>query len=327
MNITVNLALSNNFTEQLSAWGPVIIGVASIILSIVSHNLAKKNIEQQSVQFKMQLKKEQEQFTQKLNLQTQQWKLDNLFKYKQQKMFELKKIFKQFKINTIEFLGLFMPSNIGYPFEQAGKLAQITTLDIDKDLRYEYQKTTFYQTPNEMIKQYRENSRILTDFLQENDVFLLDEHELYDDLKALSATFLELYEKLSLNDDLSKLFLSQGNQYILGPQNHSFCRFFYKFMQHHLYLKRGEIRDHIFYLYSNSIFKINKLSFSDSEIDKWCSNLKVLFNTYFIFNSLLQSIENQINIFFIPSLKEMEKLSETIFEVETTDLEQTQIER
>ena len=70
MSITVNIATSDNFIEQLSAWGPVIIGIVSILLSIVSYNLAKKNAEQQSIQFNTQLKNEQTQFNQKLNLQT-----------------------------------------------------------------------------------------------------------------------------------------------------------------------------------------------------------------------------------------------------------------
>lgn len=327
MSITVNIATSDNFIEQLSAWGPVIIGIVSILLSIVSYNLAKKNAEQQSIQFNTQLKNEQTQFAQKLNLQTRQWKFDNLFKYKLQKMLELKKLFKQFKINTIEFLGLFMPSNIGYPFEQGSKLAEITKLDIDKDLKYEFQKTIFNQAPNEMLKLYKENCKILTDFLLENDVFLMDNSEFYEDLKALSATFKELYDKLSLNDDLNKLFLFQKNKYILIFPNHSFCRFFYKFIQCQLHLKRGEMRNHIFYLYSNSIFKTNQLSYSDSEIDKWCSNPKVLFNTYLIFNNLLQDLENQINNFFIPSLNEMKEFSETLFKEESINLDYTQNER
>lgn len=315
MNLIISFGQpTNDFTVNLSAWGPVIIGLISIGLAWFSYNLSKKNLEQQKSQFEIQLKNEQEQFKKQLKLQNQQWKYDNLFKYRQDKLLEFRKLYKQFKTDTVEFLQLFMPSSMGYPLLQAHKLDSLTTLDIDADLRYEYFKTVFYHPPNELLKQYLKNCKLLVEFIKENDLFLLDDSEFFEDIRALSTAFLELYEKLNINNDLNKLFYQKENKYILVPTNHSFCKFFYKFMQWHLHLKRGETRTHLFDLYSNSIIKINKLSYDDSEINKWCSNPKVLFNTYMIFGNFLKNIEHYINAFFVKPIDQIKELSNEILE-------------
>ena len=290
INLTFNILKSN------IDWANIITMVMTTIISaIVSAIVAIKVAESNN-------KKQFELFDKQIDEQRMLWKNENLYKYRQDKLLELRKIYINFQTNVFDFLSLFIPSSIG---------ASILDPTLNKSLKYEYKALKFFESPSSMINRFLTSSNILCEFLKENDIFLQDKSELKEDLNALAKTFQELFGKLDKNNGLENLFLpsSASNEYTLVPQNPSFCKYFYKFMNGHLYLKRGETRIHLFYLYENSIFKNNKLSFEDGEIDNWCSNIIVLFGTSMIFYTWLKHISNSIDSYFVASLEEIQNLS------------------
>ena len=157
IDFTFNILKSNTVD-----WANIIAMILTGLLSAgVALWIAWRNNDKQFQIFKTQLEE-----------QRKQWKNENLYKYRQDKLLELRKLYINFQINILDFFALFVPTSIG-----AGSL----TPTADKALKYEYKTLKFYESPNSLVNRYCKSSNALCEFLKENDIFIQDKPELKED--------------------------------------------------------------------------------------------------------------------------------------------------
>lgn len=303
-DIVLNPSNNHDIHYFIDVYSPIVIGIIAAIIAIIANKISKRSILEQKKQFNKQLKIERENFQKQFELQKIQWKYDNFFKYKQEKLLELRNLYRLFKRDLEKFLFTFLPSGIGSN-EGNFTLPDMSNIWDDSKVNVLYATMEYNEAPSSIMNQFLLNSKNLYDFLLINDIFIQDNPVLYADLKSISKGFKELYSALIDNKGFDKLFIEQDNKFIPYPENKSFRKFFYTFMHYRMGIMRGNLNTSLFYEIPNSIFKLYKMDYSDENIEKWSSNNIILFHTGGIFVTWLETWEKYINEFFITSISDI----------------------
>ena len=307
LDIILHPTESHDLHYFIEIYSPIVIGLIAALIAYFANEISKRAMAEQAKQFQEQLKLERNNFQKQFELQKIQWKYDNFFKYKQEKLLELRNLYRLFKRDLEIFLFTFLPSGIGSN-EGIFKLPDMSNIWDDSKVKVLYTTTEYNEAPSSIMNQFLINSKNLYDFLLTNDIFIQDNPVLYSDLKSISKGFKELYSALIDNKGFDKLFIEQDNKFIPYPENKSFRKFFYTFMHYRMGIMRGDLNTSLFYEIPNSIFKLYKMDYSDENIEKWSSNNIILFHTGGIFVTWLETWEKYINDFFVTSLNEISNI-------------------
>lgn len=308
-DVVLNPTNNHDVHYFVEVYSPIIIGLIAAGIAYIANRISKRSILEQKKQFNKQLKIERENFQKQFELQKIQWKYDNFFKYKQDKLLELRSLYRKFKFDIENFIKTFLPTAIGNADKDAPLMAlpNMSNIDDDSHIKPIYFNTTYEIAPDEMLENFFEDSKNLYNFLIDNDIFIQDNPMLYDDLKSISRGFKELFTALKNNNAFSKLFVynKEIGKYILIPENEAFRRFFYTYMHYRMNIQRGDLSTSLFYEIPNSVFKIYKLAYTEENVEKWISNNIILFNTSGIFIAWLETWEKYINEFFTTSISDI----------------------
>lgn len=304
--------LSNTLHDihyYIEAYSPIIIGFIAAIIAIIANVISKRALEQERDQFEKQLIEQREQFNKQFELQKLQFKYDNFFKYKQDILLDFRKIYCEFQLNILDFIHMFLPSGIAPINQSPSEPPIITDIEIDNQKVIPlYEKKSYNINPNKLLSNFLISSKNLYNFLTENDIFLQDNKELYDDLLSVSRSFKDLFENLPKTINIEEFFYKDNGYYYFKTESANFKEFFYTFMWGRLMVFRNDTNTSLFYALSDSVFKVKNLSYTPENIKLWVQNNIILFQTAAIFSTYFNIWQKAINDFFNVSIKETGKL-------------------
>lgn len=304
--LTVCLANEKDNWDIFSAIGPTVAALIAIGIAIwqavITHKQKKINAQQKE-------------------LQRCSFVYDAFIREKQEKLIKLRKLYLSFQTVCIDFISLIFPNSLSQKDIKPGEIPNIDLLsEIDNDVQAIYflksitiKDTTYFETSRDICVN-------LNNFLIENDVFLQDNPELYQDLKITSQAFLEFFSSLQDKDfykillplvqKLNKIGIHKEIFYSKeGKENIKILRkYFYEFMQGRLVLSRNNCGTGLLYMIPNTFFSVKKPFYTPENIEKWSQNDKIAFTTHSIFVTWFETWKQYINSFFSVSFDDINRV-------------------
>ncbi len=294
--------------DIISAIGPTIVAAFSIAIAV----------------WQIIVQRKQKQITkQQTDLQRCAFVYDCFIRAKQEKLLELRKRYIEFKDICLYLLTTIFPCGVTQRGIDPG-VPPVLNIGDTSVISF-YSKCGKTGNADSFLK---DGARICNDFLyflQNNDVFLNDNPELFSDLKIISKDFFNLFAEIKSNEELQNRFISFAKQLDrIGDgtgnyDNNSQLKqklietraFFYRFIEYRLMLKREKSIEWLLVMPPNSIFKNLKHLHDMKTAIQWSNDECIAVHTYAIFNTWFElTWLKYIDAFIHHSFAEIKKVIE-----------------
>lgn len=327
--IVLDFNTSKNLVDYFSAIGPTVAAGIAIIVAIWQACIAGKQIKINKQQFDLNqqqlvINKQQLEFNeQQMEIQRCNFVYGSVIKEKQDKLLELRRRFLEFKDINMLFLSILFPCAVTDKKYILGTLPR-PCWDIDeKDFFVSYYIDS-QEIPNNLIEKASKINADFYQFLDNNRIFLNDNHKLYLYLYKISYGFREFFRDFLIQKDLCKEFNMVINKLIKTKNLHSvfhytdnmenklwlqkFRQYFYTNTRYRFCIDDEGINTHILYRGPDSIFEIKKLKYDEVA---WASSNKIAFYTRLIFLGWFQFWQANIDYSFSVAFTDMQQYAKS----------------
>lgn len=318
--IILDFNTSKNWVDYFSAIGPTFAAIIAVIVAIWQACIARKQkgINEQQVEINQQ----QLEFNkQQMEIQRCNFVYSTFIQEKQNKLLELRKKYLLFKEINSNLLGLIFPNTAMNNKLQPLQLPDITQLD-KNDIICAYHIER-HKWPSDLLEKAYQISREFYEFLENNQIFLQDNPELFIHLKTISHAFGEYMRHAFDTPNILSCYHAIHTKITNSLKGKNFMDYihydeevydlredFYDFMHMYLMIPYNGVNDHLLYMLQDSIFKTKNLIYSKEDIKKWAINEKIAFHTSVIFNTWFTTWLNYIDEFFKVSFEDIKKVQQ-----------------
>ena len=296
-----------DFIDYLSALGPTI---AACVAVFVAGWQLYISIQQKRI------------YNQQKELQRCAFVYDAFIGEKQRKIIELRELYLEFQASCIDFISIIFPSGISPKKQKPGEPPSVDFFaDTDEAINATYFMNSISIPENKYFETNRDTAGKLHLFLENNEVFLQDNPELYEDLKTVSKAFLDLFSDMQHKPEVWKALLpiirmlnqSGLQKEIFYPEKDRkgiqiLRRYFYEFMHYRLILTRNNCRNGMLYMTPGSYFATKRQPYTEENILKWSGNDLVAFSTHASFIAWFNIWKEYIDSFFKLSFEDINKV-------------------
>lgn len=294
----------HDFIDYLSAWGPTI---AACVAVFVAGWQLYISIQQKRI------------YNQQKELQRCSFIYGAFIEEKQRKILEFRKLYLEFQVSCIDFISMIFPSGIAPKKQNPGEIPNIDFFaDTDEAVNVTYFLNSISIPENKYFETNRDVAGRLNLFLENNEVFLQDNPELYEDIKTVSKAFLELFSDMQNKPEVWNILrpiirtLNQSGlqKEIFYPQKgrksiEVLRKYFYEFMHYRLILTRNNCREGMLYMIPNSYFAVKRPSYTERNIVKWSGNDLIAFSTHASLIAWFDTWKKYIDSFFKASFEDI----------------------
>lgn len=278
----------------------------------------QKNINQQQIE----INKQQLEFNkQQMEIQRCNFVYSSFIHEKQNKLLELRQKYLLFKEINLNLLGLIFPNTAMNKNFQSLQLPDVNRLD-KKDIICAYYIER-HKWPADLLEKAYRLSREFYEFLENNQIFLQDNPELFIHLKTVSYAFSEYMRHVFDTPNMLSCYHAIHSKITTSLRVKNFMHYihydeevyelredFYNFMHMYLMVSYNGVTDHLLYMPQESIFKTNNLIYSKKDVKKWAINEKIAFHTSLIFNTWFTTWVNYIDEFFTVSFEDIKRVQQ-----------------
>lgn len=320
--VVLDFNTSKNWADYFSAIGPTFAASIAVIVAIWQACIAKKQkgINEQQVKINQQ----QLEFNkQQMEIQRCNFVYSTFIQEKQNKLLELRKKYLLFKEINSNLLGLIFPNTVMNNNLKPLQLPDITQLDKNNVICAYYIER--HKWPSDLLEKAYRISREFYEFLENNQIFLQDNPELFIHLKTISYAFGEYMRHAFDTPNILSCYHAIHTEITRSLKGKNFMHYihynqevydlredFYNFMHMYLMVSYNGVTNHLLYMPQDSIFKIKNLIYSKEEIKKWAINEKIAFHTAVIFNTWFTTWLNYIDEFFTVSFENINKIQQNV---------------
>lgn len=296
-----------DFIDYLSACGPTIAACVAVFVAVWQLYIS---IQQKRI------------YNQQKELQRCSFIYDAFIKEKQEKIIELRKLYLEFQTSCVDFISIIFPSGVAPKTQNPGEAPNIDFFaDTDEAINAMYFMNSISMPENKYFEGNRDIAGKLNLFLKNNEVFLQDNPELYEDLTTVSKAFLDLFSDMQHRPKVWKVLLpiirmlnqSGLQKEIFYPEKDRagiqiVRRYFYKFMHCRLVLTRNNCRNGLLSMTPGSYFSVKRPFYTEENIIKWSENDLIAFSTHASLIAWFDTWKKYIDSFFRVSFEDINKV-------------------
>lgn len=318
--IVLDFNTSKNWVDYFAALGPTV--MAFIAICVAAWQLYVSNKQKNINQQQIELNKQQMEFNkQQMEIQRCSFVYSSFIQTKQNKLLELRQKYLLFKEINSNLLGLIFPNTAMDKNLRLLQFPNVNQLD-KKDVVCAYYIER-HKWPSDLLEKAYTLSREFYEFLENNQIFLQDNPELFIHLKTISYAFGEYMRHAFDTPNILSCYHAIHTKITKSLKGKNFMHYihydeevyelredFYNFIHMYLTVSYNGITDHLLYIPQDSIFKTNNLIYSKKDVKKWSTNEKIAFHTSVIFNTWFTTWLNYIDEFFTVSFEDIKKVQQ-----------------